>query len=80
MCLLVYFESVFLVCSYYIVGKWQRVTCLEELRESGIFETASGGYICADDTGYFSVGDVRGEGMYVCTLICQSQAPLSPLP
>ena len=50
-----------------IVGKWQKVSCLEELRECGILETASGGYICADDTGYFSVGDVRNEGMYfVC--------------
>ncbi len=39
------------------------MTCLEELRESGIFEIASGGYICAEDTGYFSVGDIRGEGM-----------------
>ena len=43
-------------------GKWQKVTCLEELRECGIFETSSGGYILADDTGYFSVGDVRDEG------------------
>ena len=44
------------------VGKWLKVSCLEELRERAIFETASGGYIFSDDTGYFSVGDVREEG------------------
>ena len=41
------------------------MTCLEELQESGILETACGGYIFADDTGYFSVGEVRGESMNI---------------
>lgn len=45
-----------------------KASCLEELRERGIFETASGGYIFADDTGYFSVGDTREESKYVETV------------
>lgn len=38
---------------------------LEELQESCILETACGGYMFADDTGYFSVGEVRGESMNI---------------
>lgn len=37
---------------------------MEEIRERAIFETASGGYVLAEDTGYFSVGDIREEGVY----------------
>lgn len=44
------------------VGKWEKVTCLEDLKERAILETASGGYVFADDTGYFSVGDTRQQG------------------
>ena len=35
---------------------------MEELKDRAIFETAAGGYVLADDIGYFSVGDMRGEG------------------
>lgn len=38
------------------------MTCLEELKERAIFEAGVGGYMLADDTGYFSVGDTREEG------------------
>lgn len=45
------------------LGKWKKVNCFEEVGERGIFETASGGYVFADDTGYFSVGDAREQSM-----------------
>ena len=38
------------------------MTCLEEVTERGIFETASGGYLFAEDSGYFTVGDLRDQG------------------
>lgn len=44
-----------------MIGKWLRVTCLDELKDRAILETADCGYILADDAGYFSVGDTRGE-------------------
>jgi len=51
-----------------MLGKWLRVKVAEELKERAIFETAGGGYIMAEDSGYFSVGDVReeGEGKPLC--------------
>lgn len=47
---------------FVMTGKWLRVKSLEEMKERAIFETACGGYIMAEDTGYFSVGDNREEG------------------
>ena len=50
----------------------------EELKERAILETTGGGYIMAEDTGYFSVGDVREEGedklhaCCVCVYVCVS--------
>ncbi len=38
---------------------------MEELQESAILEAAFGGYMLADDTGYFSVGEVRDQSMKV---------------
>ena len=37
------------------------MTCLEEMKDRAIFETSSGGYMLADDSGYFSVGDTRDD-------------------
>ena len=37
---------------------------MELIRDSAIFETYSGGYILAEDNGYFTVGEVRDERMY----------------
>lgn len=36
--------------------------CLEDVTEKAIFETSGGGYLFAEDTGYFTVGDLRDEG------------------
>lgn len=56
-------------CGFFCIfpGKFQKVTCLEEVQESGILEARCGGYVFADDTGYFSVGEVRGESMNINT-------------
>ncbi len=51
-----------ILCSFFLSGKWLRVKSFEELKERAIFETSKGGYIIAEDTGYFSVGDDREEG------------------
>ncbi len=45
-----------------ILGSWQKATCLEDIKERAIFEASAGGYINADDTGYFSVGNPKEEG------------------
>ena len=49
----------------YIVhtGNWKKVESIDQIRESAIFETYSGGYVLAEDSGYFTVGDARQEGV-----------------
>ena len=36
---------------------------MELIRDTAIFEMYTGGYILAEDSGYFTVGDVRDERM-----------------
>ena len=50
------------VCVLSPKGKWLKVKSLEELKERAIFETAGGGYLMAEDSGYFTVGDTREGG------------------
>ena len=45
-------------------GSWKKVESIDQIRESAIFETYSGGYVIAEDSGYFTVGDVRQEGVW----------------
>lgn len=40
---------------------------MEDIRESAVFETYSGGYILAQDSGYFTVGEARDERMSIHT-------------
>ena len=49
-------------------GTWKKVTGIEQIRDSAVFETYSGGYVLAEDSGYFTVGDVRDERM--CCEMC----------
>ena len=37
---------------------------MEQIRDSAIFEMYNGAYILAEDSGYFTVGEVRDERMY----------------
>ena len=37
---------------------------MEQIRDSAIFEMYNGAYILAEDSGYFTVGEVRDERMF----------------
>ena len=41
---------------------------MEHIRDSAVFETYAGGYVFAEDNGYFTVGEVRDERMYSTVL------------
>ena len=45
-----------------LTGKWRAVSGLEQVKDKGIFETFSGGYLLALDTGYFTVGEPKQDG------------------
>ena len=46
------------------VGSWRKVTSMELIRDTAIFEMHTGGYMLAEDNGYFTVGEVRDERTY----------------
>ena len=46
----------------YLLGTWRKVKCFEEICEKAILETVTGGYVFAEDTGYFSLGENRSDG------------------
>ena len=43
-------------------GKWHKVCNFEDIRDRAVFETFTEGYMFAEDSGYFTVGDPRKEG------------------
>jgi len=38
------------------------VSSFEHIKDRAVFETCTGGYVFAEDSGYFSVGEPRKEG------------------
>jgi hypothetical protein len=38
---------------------------MEQIRDSAIFEMYNGGYVLSEDSGYFTVGEVRDERKYM---------------
>ena len=43
-------------------GRWREVHSFEAMQERALFETFTGGYLLAEDNGYFSVGEPRKDG------------------
>ena len=52
---------------------------MELIRDSAIFEMYTGGYILAEDSGYFTVGEARDDRMYSYTNSTSKQTTLGTM-
>ena len=51
-----------LPCLLSPAGRWRETHTFEEMHERALFETFTGGYLLAEDSGYVSVGEPRKDG------------------